>query len=368
MVLIQLEEIVKILNKELQNNKNSKIMIVADNDLDGITSAVLLDNMLYQFEFESKIEFRDPIDWSLPIKNIQKEHPGYLFLLDIASDSVENLRITTKVAKNVFQIDHHITDMESHPKKIVMYNPCYKGEYYLPTVFLVDEISKKIATIDEINVENNILVLLLGLYADAAISYHNLFDKYSWHCEPKIKSHFKEMEKQFPSYFDIEKKGSIEYPIFQKMVKCVDYYVEEQGYEEVLNQLINSYGKKEGVKELLNKITSKFEYIFENLIVTVSQILDKSDKNRNIIEFRNTTDHTNGVLSRFLTEHSGKTSVVYSDANEMKVSSRLPRNISVSLVPIFNKYGGGGHPRACGGKISSNEVEVFVKEIEKLVS
>ncbi len=368
-LLVTLSEITEKLERELQKPRKPKIMIVADNDLDGVTSAVRFDNALYSLGFETTLAFRDPIDFDLPLVEIKKTHPSVLILLDIAVDSVTNLRPAAHLANQVFLVDHHTIEENEIPPKIITYNPCFRGDCYTPTVSLVGELISQLASASVDNRENDFLILLLGLYSDAAISYHKMTNlEYSWHFEPQFEEVFNQAIAGFPDYFKIiTSLHKIQYPYFQKIVKSFDSYIEDVGFDEVSTQLVNTSIEPKGISLFFSKVVQRYGQDFDDLLNQISSIMDTHLKDGNLILYRNETDYSNGILSRLLTEHSGKASVVYSTGKEITISARLPRDSTISLVPVFNQYGGGGHPRACGAKILPDQLRNFLADFQKIM-
>jgi hypothetical protein len=366
---VELDEMVEKLKIELQGPKKPSITIIADNDLDGVTSAVLLDNTLFSLDFETTIAFRNPIDFNLPLKDLQKNPTSLLILLDIALDSITNLRQAARLVNRVFMIDHHITETSDIPSKITMYNPGFDGTKYIPTVSLVGEITSHLDNKNASNEENDLLIHLLGLYSDAAISYHRLTDQdYSWYYEPPFEQIFTKTKQHFPQYFEIQSSNeTVHYPRIQRIVKSMDAYGEDLGWDEVSTQLVNNSTKPEGIASLFTKIEERYGGVFDDLVQLVGEILGVS-ADTPLIQYNNQTDFSNGMLSRMLTEHSSKPCIVYSIGKEVTISGRLPRDSSLSLVPLFNQYGGGGHPRATGTKIAPEQLNDFLKDVKKLIS
>jgi oligoribonuclease NrnB/cAMP/cGMP phosphodiesterase (DHH superfamily) len=368
-VLVELDEMVEKLEQEFQSPKKPSITIIADNDLDGVTSAVRLDNTLYSLGLETTIAFRDPIDFNLPLKDLQKNPTSLLILLDIALDSITNLRPAARLVNKVFMIDHHITDPSEIPTKITMYNPASDGSVYVPAVSLVGQIIDRLTKKNTIDEENDHLILLLGLFSDAAISFHRLSGQdYTWYFEPHFKQIFTQAKQRFPQYFEIiDSIKPLQYPHIQRIVKSMDAYGEDLGWDEVSTQLVNKSAEPKGIASLFTKIEERYGPTFDELIHIVGEILSVTSTTP-LIQYNNQTDFSNGILSRLLTENSGKPCIVYSKGIEVTVSGRLPRDTSLSLVPLFNEYGGGGHPRATGAKFAPEKLNTFLKEMMKLIS
>ncbi|PIU22187.1 MAG: hypothetical protein COT14_02420 [Candidatus Diapherotrites archaeon CG08_land_8_20_14_0_20_30_16] len=116
------------LKKVLQNiKKGEKILIIADNDPDGVTSAFIFCRLLEKFGFEYKKEFFCMFtehDFRGQIKNqpeTQKQiaQHKYIFLLDMSMDDYSFLQDSY-----ICVIDHHKADQEVN----LLINPMYDDD------------------------------------------------------------------------------------------------------------------------------------------------------------------------------------------------------------------------------------------------
>ncbi|MFX0065088.1 MAG: DHHA1 domain-containing protein [Candidatus Hermodarchaeota archaeon] len=369
MVFLSLSKFTEALVSSLkEKTTNPKVMLIVDNDLDGITSAALIDTVLYELSIEDlEIAFRDPLSWDIPYDLVDDYDPDIVILLDIASNSVGDPKSLARLAPTVFQIDHHITKEIGHPQRLMAYNPVRSGEVYIPTVFLSREIGLHL-NIESINSKNANLVTLIGLFADAAISYYREENSdFKFYVEPKLSDFYEHCKSESPKYFQIMSHANFKFPLLQQITSCMDFYNKDLGLDEGFVQLVNAMERESQIENLFEEIISKYDLEFLNLLDKLEKILNyyENEPDMPVINYNNRQkDISNSTLSRLLVEHTGKAVVVHSTTNEVLVSARLPKSLHKDLVPIFEKYGGGGHSKACGARIRQEDLPLLLQDVE----
>ncbi|MFX0094386.1 MAG: DHHA1 domain-containing protein [Candidatus Hodarchaeota archaeon] len=371
MVFLTIDKFANTLLSDLREGqiREPKVMLVADNDLDGICSASLLDTALYELNIEDlEVAFRDPLTWDVPYDNVEEYDPDVVILLDIASGSVGEPKSLARLAPRVYQIDHHITKEIGHPKRLLAYNPTRSGEYYIPTVYLTRELCLQLK-VESMLSENANLVTLIGLFADAAISYYREVDSaLKYYVEPQISEFYEHCKLQNPSYFQIKTQNNFEFPLLQQATLCLFLFNRDLGQDEGYVQLVNAMEQKNQVDALVQKIILKYEGEFSTLLDKIQRILNyfEHETDLAIIQYNNRErEISNSTLSRLLVEHTGKPVVVHSSTTrEVFISARLPKTLKMNLVTIFEKYGGGGHQKACGGRIRQEDLPLLIQDIE----
>jgi len=166
----------ELLNKNL--NRQNKILIIGDYDVDGCMSTSLLLNFLKKknasVNYFIPDRFKDGYGASrqLIIRLIKQFSPNLIIFLDCGSNSHEAIKyIKTKQIESLI-IDHHNTN-SLYPKADVFINPKKKGEYknfgYLCTTFLTYlfvDLYIKIYKEKKISLENELITVLLTTVAD----------------------------------------------------------------------------------------------------------------------------------------------------------------------------------------------------------
>lgn len=369
-MILSLDEFTSSLGTNLKDKP--KTALVADNDIDGVTATAKMDQALYNLaEIEVEPFFRQETDWELPIPEIQSYKPKLLILLDIATGSSSFLRTITKKPRYSYSIDHHITSETELPPHLKMYNPGFDGEIYLPTVYLVDQVISKVFNI--IPHEFFPELTFLGVFADAGIGFengelvieHGLENMISW------------ANQEGSSLLKVIKINKIELPRAHHLTISFNYYIKDKGIQEANIQLVNSMDQNKDLTEFLHKIETDYQYETEDLYAVTQSIIsqDKSDANPVLVYHNETGEHSNSDLARLVVERVQKPTLVYSNLISKKgpqilASGRAPRraNKEFDLIPVFSKYGGGGHKKACGLRIAKSDFDLFVEDFLKLNS
>ncbi|MFX0123950.1 MAG: DHH family phosphoesterase, partial [Candidatus Hodarchaeota archaeon] len=197
--------------KSALNSNDPSVAIAADNDLDGVFSAILLDLGLYKlFDIEVETYFRDELRWEIPID----QEFDILIMVDLAYDNTPNYRRAANQARQSYAIDHHVTSEKGFPKRVVMYNPCKDGQCYLPATYLVYEVITELGVKTEPFYE---YMNLLGILADAGINFIvNQDAKIEYFFDPKLKNIFEKSRVHFDYLFEQKSYDGLIYPYFKE--------------------------------------------------------------------------------------------------------------------------------------------------------
>lgn len=138
-------------------------------------------------------------------------------------------------------------------------------------------------------------------------------------------------------------------------------------------QLVNKLEEGVDLDDLFSEIVKTYHSNALALYRTVLSILEaKTEEPVPLYENRDLPGH-NGEITRLLVEHAQKPAVVYSknrtkEGGVIMVSGRAPRKTvaKIDLVPLFKKYGGGGHRRACGLRLASEQKEEFLQDVKAI--
>ncbi|MFX1512452.1 MAG: DHHA1 domain-containing protein [Promethearchaeota archaeon] len=379
-MISDLNEFVSRFSQKLERagGKKAKLVLVADNDLDGLFSATKMDLVLYEHSgIEVDTVFRNPVSWDVPLTEIKEFKPDLVLLLDIALTSGTNVRRIPAMVRSgaVFQIDHHVTPNTGLPlKQFCMLNPCTDGDLYLPTTYLVEQFLQRLFKEYKPSPSSmHGLMTLLGVFADAGITSFIKEPKtrqLGVYAVPELQTFYEEASQSFPKYFSESQLHDLPFLHISKVCKCLEVASFDDGFEEWYLQIINSFEDKEnGLDALNDEIIKKYSSHFARLFATLHKILSSVDKSKPFLIYRNrTVQEPNSTLSRYLVEMIGKPVVVYSTGNIVTVSARAPVDSTVDFVPVFNKYGGGGHKRACGIKLDPEKLLEFISDLKKTVT
>ncbi len=373
-----LNDFVSRFSKKLERagGKKAQLVLIADNDLDGLFSAVKMDLVLYeQMGIEVDTVFRNPASWDIPLNEIQELKPDLICLLDIALTSGTNVRRIPAMVRSgsAFQIDHHVT-LEGIPTKTYCtYNPCTDGDLYLPTTYLVDQFLQRLCKeYRPASDSMHSLLTLLGVFADAGISSFVKDQKkreLEIYTVPELQAFYKETSESFSKYFNVSYLHDLPFLHIAKVCKCYEVAAWDDGFEDWYLQIINSFDKGNSLEALNAEIVEKYSSYFTHLFATLDKILTSTDRSKPFLIYRNRTiQEPNSTLSRYLVEILGRPVVVYSTGKTVTVSARAPVDSTVDFVPVFNKYGGGGHKRACGVKFEPEKLQEFIVDLKESIT
>ena len=338
------------------SSKKFSVAIAADNDLDGLFSAILLDMGFYSlFDIEVETFFRDELRWEIPIE----EKFDILILTDLAYDNTPNYRAVASEAKHTYAIDHHITSETGFPQRVTVYNPCKDGQCYLPATFLAKEILKTMGL--EISPLYEYLNLI-GVLADAGINFKVREDKtIKYYCDAKLSTTFEKGQRSFENFFHQKEFENFVYPYFKEVIGALNFEGAEEGWKELYFRFINEVTDLESAQNLVNKIVDKNGNEFLNVVQQVPKKPTEITKS-GIWLVKNTSSISNGVIGRIISELLGQPVVTYSCTKFCRVSARAPSDSDINFISIFDGFGG-GHPKACGAFLTQNQFKAFYERM-----
>lgn len=343
----------------LKSNLGSEeisVAIAADNDLDGLFSAIQLDMGLYNlYEIEVETYFRDEVRWEIPID----QKFDLLIMTDLAYDNTPNYRNAVGKAAQSFAIDHHVT--KEFPQRVKAYNPCKSGQCYQPATFLVNKILKRLG--QETNTLNEYLNLL-GVLADAGINFKIQKDKIQYFYDSSLKEVFSKGFKQFSFFFEEKKFNGLVYPRFKETIEALNCEAGEVGWKEIYLRFINEVTDLSAAQELVGNIEEKNKDSFFELIQQVPKEPTELTKS-GIWIVKNTTSISNGTIGRIIAELIGKPILAYSCKKFCRVSARAPSDSTINFIPFFSGFGG-GHPKACGAFLNQSQFKLFLAKIKEI--
>jgi single-stranded DNA-specific DHH superfamily exonuclease len=354
-LFLDLNDFCASLKSNLRSEEIS-VAIAADNDLDGLFSAILLDMGLYNlFDIEVETFFRDELRWEIPIEG----EFDLLVMTDLAYDNTPNYRAAAAKAKNSFAIDHHITNETGFPKRVTAYNPCKTGQCYLPATFLANKVLKTMG------LETNPLheyLNLIGVLADAGISFKVGEDKtIQYFYDSELTKTFENGQKSFEYLFHQKNLDNLIYPQFKEVIGALNFEGAEEGWKELYLRFINEVTDLSAAQKLVNKIVNKNNEEFRNLIQQIPKEPTELTKS-GIWLVKNASSISNGVIGRIISELLGYPVVTYSCKKFCRVSARAPSDSDINFIPMFSGFGG-GHPKACGAFLAQNQFKVFLEKI-----
>jgi len=160
--MIHMENVIKFLRNIKEKDG---VIIVFNNDLDGISSCVMIKIYLRKLGNDPYIISQTmPPDKNL-IRRIQTGVPNKIIFLDMAIDQCSNIIKKIQGIADILIIDHHLVVQNLNSGNIVHFNPRFKDpRIYQSTSYLV---YKALSELDEENIE---WIAALGAIADYDLS------------------------------------------------------------------------------------------------------------------------------------------------------------------------------------------------------
>jgi hypothetical protein len=335
------------------------IGLVADNDLDGLFSAVKLDLALYElFELEVETFFRDELKWEIPID----DQYDVLVFLDLAYDNTPNYRRAAASAKKTFAIDHHVTQETGFPQRVDAYNPCRDATCYRPTTFLVDCVNKKLG---QKNSPLQDYLTILGVLADAGINFRISSEDssdFEFSFDDALQPIFTLTQTRFSELFTpVQHKGWV-FPQFKEINAALNAAAKDLGWNEVYLRFINQAEDVNTASKLVEEIQVKYSTTYTDLLDHVPKEPTELTSS-GVWILKNTTPLPNGTLGRIIAEMYGEAVISYSCKKFCRVSARAPVGMDIDFIPLFTGFGG-GHPKASGAILTPRRFEEFIQKAQ----
>jgi hypothetical protein len=334
------------------------VALASDNDLDGLFSAVKLDLGLYElYETEVETFFREEVRWEVPIN----DDFDLLIMLDLAYDNTPNYRKAAAKAKNVFAIDHHVTNETGFPQRVNVYNPCNEGQCYQPTTYLVDKVVNRLGKATDNHLDE--YLNLLGVLADAGINFRAKDKIIEYFYDSELNSLFEKGMKQFSHLFESQQYENFVYPRFKETLEALNLEADDLGWKELYLRLINEATDYTAVQKIIEKIEKKYENVYQDLLQQIPREPTELTKS-GIWLLKNTTSIPNGTLGRVIAELLNQSVITYSCTKFCRISARAPAKSTINFIPLFDSYGG-GHPKACGAFLSKKKFQQFYEKMQE---
>jgi single-stranded-DNA-specific exonuclease len=371
----------ELLNKNL--NRQNKILIIGDYDVDGCMSTSLLVNFVKKknarVNYFIPDRFKDGYGASrqLIIRLIKQFSPNLVIFLDCGSNSHEAIKyIKTKQIKSLI-IDHHNTN-SLYPKADVFINPKKKVEYknfgYLCTTFLTYlfvDLYIKIYEEKKISLENELITVLLATVADVM----------------PIRGINKILSKQVLSKFNSDKNFVIKNILkYLNIKKKLELY--ELGYK--IAPLINAAGRLSNANQIVELFTTESNNRILEILENICKLNDKrklierkiiddleleklNDENGILFIYKpNLHEGLIGIVASRIKDYFNKPCLVLTNSNNIiKGSARSTTDFNIGeLIQKTCQLGitlnGGGHNLAAGLSLKKsrlNDLKIFINKI-----
>ena len=332
--------------------KSDEIVIIYNNDADGICSCALLDKFFLRKIGKKSFSISQPMpmDKNL-IQKIQTTLPTKIIFLDLAVDQQQSILKRLGSICDILIIDHHqfIKDMSS--SAVVHYNPRFaKPKIYQSTSYLVYKICSKI-----LDISNLLWIAIVGMVAD-----YNLRDSMDLVREAEKKYSIKINESLFARMADmISAARATKALTCEEILEIIEKIEDPKDFETIMGaeKLIESYQKIEN-----------------EIIAMLSDAEAVSERIGNLILYEMKSEYNiRSDLSRKLSEkHPNKLIIVYErGSKKIKISARNQDVIDVGRVLQKAAEGmrasAGGHENAAGATLEEKDWEEFKQRLSELV-
>jgi single-stranded-DNA-specific exonuclease len=371
----------ELLKKNL--NRQNKILIIGDYDVDGCMSTSLLVNFLKQktsrVNYFIPDRFKDGYGASkqLIIRLIKQFDPSLIIFLDCGSNSFGAIKhIKTKKIESLI-IDHHNTN-NPYPGADVFINPKKEVEYnnfsYLCTTFLTYlfvDLYIKINEEKKISIENELIYVLLATVADV-MPIRGINKILSKHILSKFDSNKNFIIKNILKYFNIKKKLEL-YDLGYKIAPLIN----AAGRLGNANQIVELFTTESNnrileILENICKLNDKRKLI-EKKIIDDLELEKFNDKNNVLFIYKsNLHEGLIGIIASRVKEYFNKPCLVLTNSNNiLKGSARSTADFNIGeLIQKTCQLGitlnGGGHNLAAGVSLKKNKLNVFKNYIDEI--
>jgi single-stranded-DNA-specific exonuclease len=358
------------IEKAIKNDE--KIIIYADADLDGVTSAVILKETIKNLGGKILTVYfpdREKDGYGLnknAISFLKKFSPALLIVLDLGIGNFEEVELAKKSGFEIIIIDHHEI-LGKVPKADIVVDPKQKGDEYpfkdlatVGIVFKLSEILLKERMSQELR-KSFLELVALGTIAD--------FMPQEEENEIFIKEGIESIQNSFRpgirAFFEIEDFEKLD--LNQKISKFVSILNVRESEKSIPHsfKLFTSSSIEEG-KALIESLLEKKEERKKKVKEILEEIEKKLKNEKLIFEGSENWDFsTLGSVASHLVKKYKKPVFIFKKLEKESVGTvRSPPKInSVALMSKCKKYllTFGGHPQASGFRIKNENLEKFKK-------
>ncbi len=320
------EELKKKINELLNFNK---ILIINDYDIDSCASASILYRILKTNNVEVEhLTLSKGVENRI-IEKLKEKNPEKIVVVDYVP--TEELAEELKHFSTTI-LDHHTH--EKHLEKLDYYTTADFTKTYAALSYWLYLVSK------EYNIEKIEWLAELGCFWDKCMENTEFYEKDVYK---------KKMDKMIP--FNI----FVSFTQTRGAEKIVEVFNTSSDFEDALEKIKNSENYKKSKETFEHELgyieASKKEY---------------EELNLNIFYVNTKFKHMRVFVDYITFQNKGTHIFILNEITRFKFSFRT--SLEINLVEIIRnlsekipEFGGGGHPKACGGMLKNREIENFLK-------
>jgi len=330
--------------KDLEENED--VVIIFNNDADGITSCAILMKFLDTKKIKPYIISQPmPPDKNL-MKRVQLSLPRKMIFLDMAIDQESNIINRLKSFCSILVIDHHKIYRDLNEDGVVHYNPRFDDpNVYQSTAYLSYKIVSEL-----MDLEDSLWISAAGMVGDYNLNYSQDLVK-----KAEKKYDVKELRTSIVGRI----AHMTEAAKSTKTMSCeeiVQKLFEAKDYKEIVTsgKFLNPYNEIEKEITIIKKDFEKSAEVIGNLMLY------------NIKSKYNLSSVISTIVSG---DHLDKIVIVWEQkGNKIKMSTRNQGN-DFDLDTILKKAirgmkaSAGGHKKAAGAVIEAQDWDTFKKRL-----
>ncbi len=332
------------------------VVIIFNNDADGISSCVLLRRLLESRGVKDVFVISQPMPTEkYLIKKIQTTVPTKIIFLDIAVDQQPLVLRKLGGICDMLIIDHHQITKDMNSDIITHYNPRFENpRIYQSTSYVTYKICSNIT-----DMSHSLWIAAVGMIGD-----YNLED--SQDVVKEIKGMYKVSGKLYDSFLGrfadmISAARATNSMSCEEMVELFNKAASPDELEKLqgAERLIHAYKKS------------------ENEIMSIMADIEKNaDKNGNVIFYNLKSEYNlaSPISTKLSEKYFNKIVIIYSNAgNKVKVSARNQSkkwNVAKLLQQASHglKASAGGHAAAAGATIHAGDWETFMERLAEMAN
>ncbi len=356
-------------------NKNNKILIIGDYDVDGCISTFLMYDYIKRFktnvDYYIPDRFKDGYgaNKKLIIKLSDTQKPNLVIFLDCGSNSHDSIKYLNDKKIDTIVLDHHNIE-QPYPLSNVIINPKKKNYYkkldYICSAFLTYLFIDLYQFKNDIkfSISKNLIYVLLATISDVMplrginrLLAINVLRDFNINNNEIIKNIFR--------LYNLKKKIDLD----------------DLGYR--IGPIFNSAGRISNANQIIELLTTKsinkrmniLEKIFDlnkkrkKIEETVLNIIDYNEVEKQdgiiFIYLPNISEGIIGIIASRIKEYTNKPCIVFTNSfSNIKGSARSIKNFNIAdfIHKALKKniiISGGGHNLAAGITLSKNKLDLF---------
>jgi len=335
--------------------KNDSVIIIFNNDADGISACVLIDTLLKSKGVKPYIISQPmPTEKNL-VRKIQTTIPTKIIFLDLAMDQQQAVIKRLAGMCDILIIDHHSIHNNLNTPSVVHHNPRFRSsEIYQSATYLAYKITSQMQ-----DMRKYLWIAAVGMIGDYNLDYSSDVVEEVQKAYPKVTGKAPLYESFLGRLADmIASSRAMNAVSCEEMVRVF----EEAGELE-------NFDKTEGSAKL-----KEADEIIRNEFSEIEKDMEKNAETHGglvMYELKSRHNLCSPVSTKMSERYKGKLLMIYQKASGKYHASGRNQDKRYDVATIFNKAArglkgaAGGHPAAAGATIAESDWETFKERLIK---